>query len=78
MGFNVIVDEREKILLTIDPLEKGEKLTFAQEWLKKINHNYYMYCSSEIKRAKELYPQYIERLIETPKEKIEIIYCNFS
>lgn len=72
LGFNVIVDESEKILLTIDPLEKGEKLTFAQEWLKKINHNYSMYCAGEIKLAKELYPQYIEKLIATPKEKIEI------
>ena len=31
-----------------------------------------MYCAGEIKLAKELYPQYIEKLIATPKEKIEI------
>ena len=72
LGFNVIVYENGNILLTIDPLEKGKKLTFAQEWLKKINHNYSMYCDGEIRYAKELYSQFIELLLLTPKEKIEI------
>lgn len=71
LGFNVIVYENGNILLTIDPLEKGKKLTFAQEWLKKINHNYSMYCDGEIKYAKELYSTFIELLLSTPKEKIE-------
>lgn len=54
------------------PAYNDGTVTFAQEWVKKINHSYMVYCQNEKKMAAKLYPEYIDELINTPNEKIKI------
>lgn len=74
---------KDKIRLLVPPCEDGQKLTFAQEWVKKINHSYSRYCFEEKKKAKELYPKLISQLHSTPAEKVMTctgytLFCDFK
>lgn len=74
LGF-VIAENR--ISISVPPHKKGEKMTFAQEWVKKINHSYSVYCANEKKLAEELYPDVIKKLHFTPAENI-ITYDGYT
>lgn len=79
LGF-VVTENR--ISISVPPYKKGEKMSFAQEWVKKINHSYSVYCSNEKKMAEELYPDVIKKLHSTPTENIitydgYTLFCNF-
>ena len=74
---------KDKIRLSVPPCEKGKPLTFAQEWVKKINASYSRYCFAEKKKAKELYPKLISQLRSTPVEKVitctgYTLFCDFK
>lgn len=68
LGF-VITEHR--ISLTVPACEKGKKLTFAQEWVKKINSSYSQYCLNEKKKANELYSDFISKLHSTSDESVK-------
>lgn len=68
LGF-VITEHR--ISLTVPACEKGKKLTFAQEWVKKINSSYSQYCLNEKKKANELYSEFISKLHSTSAESVK-------
>lgn len=68
LGF-VITEHR--ISLAVPACEKGEKLTFAQEWVKKINYSYSQYCVNEKKKANELYAEFISKLHSAPSESVK-------
>lgn len=68
LGF--VVTEN-KICISVPAYEKGKKLTFAQEWVKKINTSYSEYCEKEKHLAKEFYQEFVSKLISTPVEKIK-------
>ena len=74
LGF-VITPNR--ISISVPPPKKGDKMTFAQEWVMKINHSYSVYCSNEKKLAEELYPNVIKKLYSTPAENI-ITYDGYT
>lgn len=61
-----------EICVSVPAYKKGEPLSFAQKWVRKINHSYSEYCVNEEKRAVEMYSDFIQELIETPVEKIKI------
>lgn len=61
-----------KICVSVPAYKKGEPLSFAQKWVRKINHSYSVYCLNEKKLAKKMYSDFIQELIETPVEKIKI------
>lgn len=50
--------------------KKHETLTFAQEWVKKINDNYTLYCAQEKEQARALYPEVIYELKTSSPETI--------
>ena len=68
LGFAVTED---KIRLSVPACEKGKKLTFAQEWVKKINHSYSQYCAKEKRLAKEVYSALISQLDSTPDKDVK-------
>ena len=68
LGF-VITEHR--ISLTVPACEKGKNLTFAQEWVKKINSSYSQYCVNEKKTANELYLKLISDLRSVPSESVK-------
>lgn len=68
LGF-VITEHR--ISLTVPACEKGKKLTFAQEWVKRINSSYSQYCVNEKKKANELYAEFISKLHSAPSESVK-------
>ena len=68
LGF-VITEHR--ISLTVPACEKGKKLTFAQEWVKRINSSYSQYCVNEKKKANELYAEFISKLHSVPSESVK-------
>lgn len=51
--------------------EKGKSLTFAQEWVKKINHNYSLYCAKEKENAKKYFKEIISDLCNMPIEQVK-------
>lgn len=61
-----------EICVSVPAYKKGETMSFAQEWIRRINHSYSVYCSNEKKLAEKLYSDFIQELIETPVEKIKI------
>lgn len=80
LGFVVT---KNQISIMVPPYEKGEKLSFAQEWVKKINHKYSEYCNSEKKVAKEMYSNYIEELLSIDPVRVKTydeytLFCNFK
>lgn len=68
------------IAISVPPYEKGKRLSFAQEWVKKINYCYSLYCKSEKELAKSLYLEFLSELGGTPCEDIKIYdeYALFS
>ncbi len=69
-----------RIAISVPTCEKGKKLSFAQEWVKKINYSYSIYCKTEKELAKSLYPEFLSELRSTPTENIKIYdeYVLFS
>lgn len=59
-----------RICLSVPIHKKGEPYTFAQEWVKRINHNYSLYVASEKKLAKTYYSMVLSDLCNYPHEKI--------
>lgn len=80
LGFIVTKD---KVCLLV-PMYKGEKeLTFAQNWVKKINTNYSEYCKKEYEKAERIYSECLSRLNSMSKENVKIfedyaIYLDFK
>ena len=70
LGF-VITENR--ISLSVPACVKGEKLTFAQKWVRKINHSYSQYCANEKQKAIEIYEELISKLYST--SAMNIITC---
>ena len=64
------------ISISVPPCEKGKNLTFAQEWVKKINY------ANEKKKANKLYEEFISCLLSTPEENVRTfdeytLFCGF-
>lgn len=55
-----------QISIFVPPYKKGTPMSFAQEWVKKINASYAEYCDSEKKEAKRLYKQFLGELMAAP------------
>ena len=80
LGFVV---DKDRISISVPPYVKGAKLSFAQEWVKKINASYSKYCANEKKAAKEMYPEFISALYSLPVERIKTyegftLFCDFK
>ena len=80
LGF---VITKDRISISVPPCEKGAKLSFAQEWVKKINASYSDYCANEKKIANEMYSEFILALRSIPAESIRIydgytLFCDFK
>ena len=80
LGF-IITNNR--ISISVPPYEKGAKMSFAQEWVKKINASYSDYCANEKKIANEMYSEFILALRSIPAESIRIydgytLFCDFK
>lgn len=80
LGF---VITKNRISITVPPCEKGAKLSFAQEWVKKINDSYSEYCDNEKKKAMEIYSHFVSALLSTPAESIltydeYTLFCDFK
>jgi hypothetical protein len=74
LGF-VVYDSRfnpnmGRFCITVPAYEKGKPLTFAQEYVRKINHNYSLYIAGERKKAREIFDKIITELTHMPIEKI--------
>ena len=74
---------KNRISISVPPYEKGAKLSFAQEWVKKINASYSEYCANEKKVAKEMYSEFISALCSVPVETIKTydeytLFCDFK
>ena len=74
LGF--FVSESE-IFLCVPPIEKAKKLTFAQEYVKKVNHAYSVYCAEQKKKAKEVYSDLLSSLKEHSDKNV-IIYDDYT
>ena len=59
-----------RFCITVPVYEKGKPLTFAQEYVRKINHNYSLYIAGERKKAREIFDEIITELSHMPIEKI--------
>lgn len=75
LGFIIVTNkchpnDPDKLCLAVPAYEKGKPLTFAQEWVKKINYNYSLYIADNRKKAKQYYDEVISKLCETPIENI--------
>lgn len=69
LGFVII---GAKLSLAVPPLEKGKPLTFAQEWVKRINYNYSLYIRNERMLAEKSYNDIISLLYNAPDKSIRI------
>lgn len=74
---------KNRISISVPPYEKGAKLSFAQEWVKKINASYSEYCANEKKVANEMYSEFISALYSVPVESIKTydeytLFCDFK
>lgn len=58
--------------LSVPPYEKGQPLTFAQKWVRKINHSFSVHIADERKKAKYCYQSLVSQLYGTPVKKIEV------
>lgn len=59
------------ICASVPAYKKGDQLSFAQKWVKKINQSYSIYCTQEKKKAIGMYSEFISELTLTPPEKIK-------
>ena len=62
---------KDWISISVPPCVKGEEVTFAQEWARKINNNYERYCNQERKKAKTIYAKLITDLMSWPQESVK-------
>ena len=62
---------KNRICISVPPYEKGAKLSFAQEWVRKINASYSDYCVKEKKIANAVYSEIVSALHSTPTESIK-------
>ncbi len=67
LGFVITANN---LCISVPPYEKGAKLSFAQEWVRKINTSYSDYCAKEKKFAKMIYSEIISALCSTPTDCI--------
>lgn len=58
--------------LSVPPYEKGQPLTFAQKWVRKINHSFSVYVADERKKAEYYYQSFVSQLYDTPVKNIEV------
>lgn len=58
--------------LVVPAYEKGRPLTFAQKWVRKINHAYSQYVEIERNIAKRNYEDFVSQLYAVPSGSIEI------
>lgn len=72
LGFIVHGFTLPYISLSVPPYEKGQPLTFAQKWVRKINHSYSVHIAAERKKAEYCYQSLVSQLYDTPVEKIEV------
>ena len=80
LGFYVT---EHRISLCVPPCEEGKELTFAQDWVKKINTSYSEYCANEKEVAKKRYSEFLSKLYSTPLEKTKTfseytLFCDFK
>lgn len=61
-----------EICVSVPAYKKGEPLSFAQKWVRRINQSYSEYCVNEERRAVEMYSDFIDELINTPTENIKL------
>lgn len=71
LGFIIVKNkchpnDPDKLCLAVPAYEKGKPLTFAQEWVKKINYNYSLYIVDNRKKAEQYYNKVISKLCESP------------
>ena len=71
------------IAISVPPCKNGQKLSYAQEWVKKINYKYSVYCKNEKELAKEIYAEFISNLLSFPKERIKThdeytLFCDYK
>lgn len=71
LGF-IIHGTLDCLTLSVPPYEKGQPLTFAQKWIRKINHHYSVHIAAERKKAKYCYQSVVAQLYDTPVEEIEV------
>ncbi len=69
LGIKIIAD---KISISVSPIEKGKELTFAQEWVKKINQSYSEYCAKEKRLAMSIYSEMMVELGKKSTKEIEL------
>lgn len=69
LGF--VLTESSNFCISIPPIQKGKKLTFAQKWMKMINDNYSAYCHNQKKLANEVYSTLILDLLSMSAEEIK-------
>lgn len=58
----------EHICLSVPPVEYGEPLTFAQQYVKEINYSYSIYCDKQKEIAKRSYQELLS-LLQSEAEK---------
>jgi len=51
---------KDKIRIMVPPIKKGKSLTFAQQWVKRINYNYSRFCKQEYEKGERIYSELIE------------------
>lgn len=74
LGFVVTGKNCNSFCLSVPPYENGKKLTFAQEWVRKINHNYSVYVAHERKKAEFFYHVILSELCDSSATNVKI--CN--
>lgn len=58
--------------LVVPDFKKGEPLTFAQKWVKKINHAYSVHVNEERNLARKYYEDFVSQLCDVPSNQIQI------
>ncbi len=70
--FNHLSYTLANMCLVVPDSKKGQPLTFAQKWVRKINHAYSEYIVSEKNLAKNYYESMVSQLCDVPYETIQI------
>lgn len=76
LGF--VVYRKDHYLYLCTPQVVGHQLTYAQKKVREINRSYGIYCAEEKKKAKKLYSQFLDSLVEgkTIMDKIYVLDNN--
>lgn len=72
LGFVVTGENCHFFCLSVPPCEKGKPLTFAQGWVRKINHNYSVYVAHERKKAEFFYHVILSELCDTSATNVKM------